>query len=187
VWHNGAGAPGTARYRIVDLSWAHGDRDLVFQAAATCTPGGTVGRCVSGGQWRVLRHPSAGGELGTSTLLLLKSALTGQAQGDIGDSVITPDGSALIVVAAHYPQRGGHPSSFAVVKVSAVSGRTLRVLFVEDTGNGGFYRSFSTDPSTRFMILNAGPTSGTRNGWIDHGRLVTLKPANGSNVFYETW
>jgi len=25
------------------------------------------------------------------------------------------------------------------------------------------------------------------NGWIDHGRLVPLRPANGDAVGYETW
>jgi len=102
--------------------------------------------------------------------------------------VITPDGSALIVVVLHSPRGSSTPGTIDVVKVSATTGAKLRVLFQENTGQGVFYRFFSADPSTRFMILNAGPPNGvTHNGWIDHGRLVKLAPANGANVFYEAW
>jgi hypothetical protein len=185
VWHNGAGAPGTTRYGIGDMSWTRAGRELVFQATV-CKPGGT--QCAFGGQWRVIRHAATGGELDNSKLLLPKSALTGHAQGYINDSVITPDGSALIVVALHSPPAADKPGSIDVVKVDPATGHPIRLLFHEDTGQGVFYRSFAADPSTRFLILNAGPPQGsTHNGWIDHGRLVLLKPADGSNVFYETW
>jgi hypothetical protein len=40
----------------------------------------------------------------------------------------------------------------------------------------------------RYPLTCAGPPVGPiHNGWIDHGRLVLLKPADGSNVFFETW
>lgn len=185
VWHNGTGAPGTTQYGIGDMSWTRAGRELVFQATV-CKPGGT--QCAFGGQWRVIRHAATGGELDSSKLLLLKSALTGHAQGYINDSVITPDGSALIVVALHSPRGAGIPGSIDVVKVDPATGHPIRVLFHEDTGQGLFYRSFAADPSTRFLILNAGPPVGPiHNGWIDDGRLVLLKPADGTNVFYETW
>jgi len=140
------------------------------------------------GQWREIRHAATGGDLDNSKLLLLKSSLTGHAQGYINDSVITPDGSALIVVALHSPRGAGTPGNIDIVKVDPATGHPIRVLFHENTGNGVFYRSFAADPSTRFLILNAGPPQGgTHNGWIDQGRLAALKPANGSNVFFETW
>ena len=184
VWHNGTGAPGTTQFGVGDLSWTRAGRELVFQATV-CTPGG---QCDSGAQWRVLRHPATGGNLDSSKLLVLKSALTGHAQGYINDSVITPDGSALIVVALHSPRGAATPGNIDVVKVNPATGHPIRVLFQENTGNGVSYGSFSSDPSTRFLILNAGPPQGgTHNGWIDHGRLVLLKPANGSNVVFETW
>ena len=185
VWHNGTGAPGTTQFGVGDLSWTRAGRELVFQATV-CKPGGT--QCAFGGQWRVIRHAATGGELDNSKQLLLKSSLTGHAQGYINDSVITPDGSALIVVALHSPRGAGTPGSIDVVKVDPATGHPIRVLFHEDTGQGVFYRSFAADPSTHFLILNAGPPVGPiRNGWIDHGRLVLLKPADGSNVVYETW
>jgi hypothetical protein len=108
--------------------------------------------------------------------------------GYINDSVITPDGSALIVVALHSPRGAGVPGNIDVVKVDPATGHPTRLLFHENTGNGVSYGSFAADPSARFLILNAGPPQGaTHNGWIDHGTLVTLKPADGSNVLYETW
>jgi hypothetical protein len=185
VWHNGTGAPGPTQYGVGDLSWTRAGRELVFQATV-CKPGGI--QCGSGGQWRVIRHATTRGNLDNSKLLLLKSSLTGHAQGFINDSVITPDGSALIVVALHSPRGAGIPGNIDVVKVDPATGHPIGLLFHENTGNGVFYRSFAADPSTRFLILNAGPPQGgTHNGWIDRGRLVTLKPADGSNVFFETW
>jgi hypothetical protein len=185
TWHNGTGAPGSTQYSVSDMAWTRAGRELVFQARI-CKPGGS--QCTSGQQWRVIRHAATGGNLDNSKLLLLKTSLTGHAQGYINDSVITPDGSALIVVALHSPPAAGKPGNIDVVKVDPATGHPIRVLLHEDTGQGVFYRSFAADPSTRFLILNAGPPSGgTRNGWINHGRLVLLKPADGSNVFYETW
>jgi len=187
VWHNGTGAPGTTQFGIGDLSWTRAGRELVFQANI-CKPGGAVPQCTSGAQWRVIRRAATGGDLDSSKLLLLKSSLTGHAVGYINDSVITPDGSALIVVALHSPRGAGTPGNIDVVKVDPATGHQIRLLLHENTGNGVFYRSFASDPSTRFLILNAGPPQGgTHNGWIDHGRLVTLKPADGSNVVFETW
>ncbi len=187
VWHNGTGAPGTTRFGIGDLSWTRAGRELVFQATV-CKPGGTIPQCSFGGQWRVIRHAVTGGDLDHSKLLLLKSSLTGHAVGYINDSVITPDGSALIVVALHSPRGAGTPGNIDVVKVDPATGHPIRLLFHENTGDGVFYRSFAADPSTRFLILNAGPPEGaTHNGWIDRGRLVNLTPADGTNVFFETW
>jgi hypothetical protein len=185
VWHNGTGAPGSTRYGVGDLSWTRAGRELVFQATV-CKPGGT--QCSFEGQWRVIRHAATGGSLDNSKLLLMKSSLTGHAVGYINDSVITPDGSALIVVALHSPRGAGVPGNIDVVKVDPATGHPTRLLFHENTGNGVSYGSFAADPSARFLILNAGPPQGaTHNGWIDHGTLVTLKPADGSNVLYETW
>lgn len=53
--------------------------------------------------------------------------------------------------------------------------------------NGSFYRFLSADPSGRYLIFNAGRTSGTLNGSIDDERVIRLRPANGSNIRYETW
>ena len=100
--------------------------------------------------------------------------------------VINPGGATLAAAIVHSGRRLGS-DSVSVVKYSAVNGRQLRVLYYLRTGNGFFYRFLSADPTGRYLIFNAGRTSGTLNGWIDHGRLITLTPANGSNIRYETW
>jgi hypothetical protein len=41
-------------------------------------------------------------------------------------------------------------------------------------------------PGVVFLLLDAGPGSGAVNSWIDHVRLIRLKPA-GDNVFHEAW
>lgn len=102
--------------------------------------------------------------------------------------MISPDGSALTVVTLHAMRGTNKPGTVDVVRVSASTGHQLRILFQENTGTGVFYRLFSSDPSGRFMILNAGaPQHAIPNGWIDHGRLVLLKPADGSSVLQESW
>ena len=184
VWRN---IPGTAQFGPGDLSWARHGRELAFRVTVTCPPGG-AGQCVSGQQWRVLRHPASGGQLASSKLLVLKSQFTGHALGYINDSMITPDGSALIVVALHSPRGPSTPGNIDVVKVDPATGHPIRVLLHLNTGNGVSYEFFSSDPSGRFMILDAGPPQGANpNGWIDHGRLALLTPANGRNVVYEAW
>ncbi len=102
--------------------------------------------------------------------------------------MISPDGATLTVVALHSPRVRNKPGTIDVVQVSASTGHQLRVLLQENTGTGVFYRLFSSDPTGRFMILDAGPPQGAiPNGWIDHGRLVLLKPADGSSVLPESW
>jgi hypothetical protein len=61
------------------------------------------------------------------------------------------------------------------------------VLYQVQAGSGFSFQFFSSDPSGQYLILDAGPASGTTNGWIDHGRLVTLTPAAGNDLAYEAW
>jgi hypothetical protein len=77
-----------------------------------------------------------------------------------------------------------------VVRISADTGRVLRVLYQVRTGSsfeGVFERFSSSDPSGRYLILDAGAGSARVNGWIDHQRLVPLAPANGNAADYEAW
>jgi hypothetical protein len=77
-----------------------------------------------------------------------------------------------------------------VDRIAVISGRALRVLYRTRTGTpyqGVFMRFFSSDPSGRYLILDAGQGNSRVNGWIDNGHLVPLTPANGNNANYETW
>ena len=53
---------------------------------------------------------------------------------------------------------------------------------------GVFERFLSIDPAGRYVIRDGGVGSAHWvNGWISHGRLHPLSPANGNSVSYETW
>jgi hypothetical protein len=57
----------------------------------------------------------------------------------------------------------------AVLQASAATGKKVRTLYRMPTGNGFLYRFFSADPAGRYLILDAGSSSASVNGWIDHG------------------
>jgi hypothetical protein len=105
------------------------------------------------------------------------------AVGYINAAVISQDGSIVTVAEVAWP--AGYIS---VAQVSATTGKQVHVVFRMHTGDGFSYQTFAADPSARHFILAAGPADGpTRNGWIDHGRLIRLKPVDGRNVGWEVW
>jgi len=64
------------------------------------------------------------------------------------------------------------------------------VLYVTHTGTkfeGFFERFFASDPSGRYLILDAGQGKARVNGWINRGHLVPLTPRNGNLVDLEAW
>jgi hypothetical protein len=165
-----------------DLTFTNNGRELEFLGTTRC-PRTKRSRCE---ELRAVSPPTAGGQLDSSHLLLQLSALARSHGEYIEPAIITTGGSTLTAVVDHN-QNSPHSESIWVVQYSAATGRQLRVLYRMRTGNGFFYRFLSTDPTGRCLLFNAGPTSGTLNGWIDHRRLIPLKPANGSHIFYETW
>ena len=110
------------------------------------------------------------------------SGLHGLSRGYVNFAMITPDGSAVTVVTAH----SGQTQTTSAVQVSAATGQQLRVLYRVNTGNGFSYRFTSSNPSGRYLLLDVGTVKDMVNGWIDHGRLIRLKPA-GNNIFFEAW
>jgi hypothetical protein len=179
VWHGGPVVSSAG-----NLAFTHQGTQLTFGTSVRCGPAGSTGRCR---ELRAVSPAAAGGQLDSSRLLLRFSALTSSPQDYVNDVVISPDASTVTAAVIHSPNRPHVSTSILVIRYSAVTGRRLRVLFRMRTGNGMFYRFFGADPTGRYLLFNAGPTSGTVNGWIYRGRLIRLKPANGSNVMYETW
>jgi len=185
VWHNAPAVPGQMGSGVGDLSLTADGRELAFLGIPRCIRG-PCRPTGNGEEVRAVSPAGQGGNLGNSRLLLRQSALVPLATGYIDGAVISPDGSSVTVVEMNTP--GGSPDNIiSVVQVSAATGRQLSVRYHVDTGNGFSYRFFGSDPSGRYLLLDAGPASGTVNGWIDDGRLVQLTPANGSNIFYEAW
>ena len=185
VWHNAPAVPGQMALNVVDMSFTADGHELAFLGIprcikGPCTPTG------NGEEVRAVSPAGQGGNLTNSRLLVRQSALVRLATGYIDGAVIGPDGSSVMVVEMNTP-RGSADNIMSVVQISAATGRQLSVRYQMDTGNGFSYRLFSSDPSGRYLLLDAGPSSGTVNGWIDNGRLVQLTPADGSNIFYEAW
>lgn len=185
VWHNAPAVPGQMAFGVGDLSLTADGRELAFLGIPRCIKG-PCKPTGNGEEVRAVSPAGHGGNLSNSRLLLRQSALVRLATGYIDGAVISPDGSSVAVVEMNTPA-GSADNIMSVVQVSAATGRQLSVRYRVDTGNGFFYRFFSSDPSGRYLLLDAGPSSGTVNGWIDDGRLVQLTPANGTNVFYEAW
>ncbi len=176
VWRGSA-----TLFRAEALSFIHQGRELVFVGVKRCTPSPHSATCRA---LRAVSTASPGGQLDSSRLLLPLAALL-RSRGDyVNDVIISPDGATLTVAVARTPDRGQNQ---ILVERFSVTGRLLRVLFRMRTGNGFFYRFVNADPSGRYLLFDAGPTTASVNGWIDHGRLIPLVPADGSNVFSEAW
>jgi hypothetical protein len=178
VWRSGTEVRSAA-----DLTFTHNGRDLEFIGLKQCAQDRSGTACE---QLRAISPPAAGGQLDSSRVIMPMSALARSAADSIEDVVIEPGGSTLIAAVVHTPSQP-HSSTSILVTEYSTTGRQLRVLYQMRTGDGFFYRFLSSDPTGRYLLFNAGPTSATVNGWINHGQLIRLKPANGSNVFYETW
>ena len=84
---------------------------------------------------------------------------------DMQVRALSPDGWALTAALARCPQLGA--CTLSVARISADTGRRLRVLYqvrTADHYHGYFERFFSSDPSGRYLILDAGVGSARVNG-----------------------
>ena len=180
--------PGRIYFGLGEMSFTGNGKELAVLGPARCIRGKNAAKCKStaGEEVRAFDVAGPGGQIGEGRILLRQSSIMSLALDYINDAVVSLDGSTLTLT-----EVGSGPtvhSNFVeVLAVSATNSNNRRVIFKMATGNGFSYNFFSADPSRRFFILDAGPTHGTSNGWIDHGRLVPLKPTPGDNVLDETW
>jgi hypothetical protein len=186
VWQDDPAPDGMALLDIGDLVLARDGTELGFDTTVHC-PKGVGNNCHNGNQVRTITPATAGGELASSQVAFRQSELTGADTGYINDALLSPDGSAVDLTAIHSPNPASQATHILVLQVAVGQGQQPVVLYDMNTGNGMFYRSFSTDPTGAFPLVDFGPSGATRNGWIDDGKLVPLTPANGSGFFYETW
>ncbi len=184
-WRASSGKPGTIKYPVGSVSLTADGRELAFLTQPRCVPatGGPACHVRGGEEVRALSLAGKGGQVNDSRLLVRQSSIMRLAIGYINAAVISPDGSLVTVAEVGWP--AGHVS---IAQVSAVTGKQVGFVFQLRTGEGFSYRTFAADPSVRHFILAAGPPSGTiSNGWVDHGRLIRLKPFDGSQVNWEVW
>ncbi len=182
-WTGGV-MPGGEIFNGGQLSLTADGRELAVFGRAHCPKGGAPGSCRSPGEeMRAVSPASAGGKLASGRMVFKQSQLIGTLQGFINDAFINSGGTTLTAGVVF-----GDPSKSFVeaLSVSMATGKTLKVEFRLPTGNGFFYRFIGADPTGQWVLFDAGPTTHAINGWVDHGKLVPLKPA-GDNAFDEAW
>jgi hypothetical protein len=183
VWRDGPGGPGMVYLGIQTLSLTATGRELVVFGLPKCLHGAPGNVCrANGEEARAVTPAARGGSLSHSRLILRQAALTSLRQGHINGAVVTANGRSLLANVVI----GGLRSSISVVQLSAASGRRQRVLYRLSTGDDWRYTCVTVDPSSRWLLFDAGPDHHEDNGWIDHGRLIPLRPA-GNLVAYEVW
>ncbi len=191
IWSGFAKVPGQVWYSVGgDISLTANGRELAFLVQPRCVKATAAPPChVSGGEEvRAVSPADRGGQLSSSRLLMKQAWIMRLSAGYINDAVISPDGSTLTLAVVSGPARPQAQSSVSVQQVPTSTGRHPTILYRMLTGSGFTYQFFSSDPSGRYLILDAGPARGAlANGWIDHGSLVPLAPRNGAGILYETW
>jgi hypothetical protein len=189
LWRTGPYVPGTLQYAYAaDMSFTSDGHDLVV-LEPRCHRGRYLVYCNGHADMQVRAYSPAagGGSLEDGQVLLQDSALKPH-RTSLSDAFISPDGSAVTAVLTHCPPHGA--CTLTVARIPVGTGQQPRVLYQVHSGTrsqGIFERFFSSDPSGRYLILDAGAGNARVNGWIDHGRLVPLAPANGNIPEYETW
>jgi hypothetical protein len=190
MWRTGPYVPGARGYDgATDMSFT-GNGDKLVLLEKLCDRTRYLRDCqpVDPTEVRAFGPADRGGSLQGGQLLLRLSAFR-QRGTVLADALVTPDGTALNAVVFTCPKRG--VCTVRVEQVAFTTGKRLREFYRVRTGTrfeGVFLRSFSSDPTGRFFILDAGAGGKQRiNGWIDHGRIVPLAPADGNAAGTEVW
>ena len=186
LWHGSPAVPGKMALSAGDPSLTADGRELVYLATPRCIRGHCQptgnGQEVLGAQPRG-RGRTAEQQPAPGPAVRPRAAGFGVPRRRPGER----QWLERICAGDEQPAPGGS-TTVSVVKVSAATGRPLRVVYRVPTGNGFSFRFFSADPFRRYLLLDAGPPSGAMpNGWIYHRHLLPLSPRDGTNVFYETW
>jgi hypothetical protein len=195
VWQGGMSRPGLKAFSINSLSWTASGQELVFSAqwcahvaalgSQACDAPGMRHQRRDAEVWALYPGP-AGGRLNSGRLLLSQSP----RYPYLACAVISRDGATMTALVLTGRTRTTVPSYLSVVRISVGGHRQQRVLYRAATG-GTYLWNLSPDSSDRFWLLNGGPVipaAGERgfNGWIAHGRLVSLHPSTGA-IIGETW
>ena len=188
-WHSGPYKPGANQYGGASaMSFTGNGTELVIMEAR-CPRNRTAVNCPGRDDTQVRAYsPAAGGGSLEKGRILLNELGPKPTAPQLGNALISPDGSTLTGTDIACPKRG--TCTLSVAQVSVRTKRVVRVLYKTRTGTpfeGVFLRFFSADPSVRYLILDAGAGKARVNGWIDHGKLVPLHPADGNAAAYEAW
>ena len=186
IWRGAPPTPGKVYFPAFELSLSADGKELAFLSEPRCIDKKKFPSCkhLGGEEELAVFHAGGGGRLATARVLVKQARLMRIDTGFINDAVLSPDGASVIVVEVGWPEN----TAVSIVTVSTATGRQSGVLYREASPNGGFsYGAFSADPTRRWFLLDAGRSRGAVNGWIDHGKLVKLKPAVGGDLSFEVW
>jgi hypothetical protein len=202
VWRAGMRRLGNA-FSVADLSWTGDGRELVAFGAWCHIPEDAAQDCLEArngpAEVLALDPGSGGGRLDSGHLLLRQSA----RYPDIVQAVISLDGSTITALVLTGPYVGSHdvsgglPDNLSLEQVSVATGRLVGVLYRRHMGptsgevGAPDPLALVRDGAGRHWILEGGISGGSGydngfNGWIDHGRLIPLQPADGYEAS-ETW
>ncbi|MGH3398535.1 MAG: hypothetical protein ACRDPO_27995 [Streptosporangiaceae bacterium] len=190
LWQSGPYSPHQVEFaNAPDMSFTQNGNELVL-LESRCHRGRYQSDCAGSSDQQQVRAYSAasrGGSLNAGRVLLKPSMLRPRGTGLV-DAFITPSGSALTAFLNKCPRKGTCTQWLARIPLA---GGPPSVLYRVRSGTqfeGVFERFFSIDPTGRYVIRDGGVGSTHwLNGWIGHGRLHPLSPANGNSVSYETW
>jgi hypothetical protein len=184
TWRNAPATRHASRFRIFDVSFAADGREVVFLGTRTCGSGNNPALCRPWDQQVRALSPAADGGLLNAGRILLQRTERGPAR-PITDIAVSADGTTLTIVTVSVPPRP-QPSTVTVSQLPAGT-RRQRIIY-QIHGSSGLEPEafFSTDSSGRHFLINAGTATHRADGWINNGKLVTLKPS-GNLVSYEAW
>src|ERR1700683_2090763 len=164
--------PGGVRFGTPELSLTASGRELGAFGRGKCVKKDQG--CRSPGEEMLVLSPALkGGQIASGRKIFVQSQVVNPLDGFINDAFLTPDGTAAIAGV-------GDSACVGIVQVSASTGKTVRVLYRRNTGNGFSYRFLSVDPTGKYLLFDAGPPRGPVNGWINNGTLIRLKPQDDS-------
>lgn len=190
LWRSGPYIPHTVEFaNAPDVSFTQNGHELVL-LETRCHRGRYLDDCSPGHvqeQVRAYSPATGGGSLNSGRVLLAPSALRPRGT-NVSDAFITPSGSAVTAFLNNCPRHG--TCTQWLVRIPLGGGKES-VLYQQRSGTtyeGVFQRFLSIDPTGRYVIRDGGVGSQHWvNGWIGHGRVHLLTPANGNSVDNESW
>jgi hypothetical protein len=183
VWRNAAPGTGAVRFDVLGLSFGSGGRELAFLGDQTCGLGQNPARCQPlDQQVRVLAPAASGGVLSDSRIVLRRIE---PASTLISDAVLSSDDSTLTIATESFPSKP-RPSTVRVWQIALRSGRQHVIYQVQGASGVSPLLIFSPDASGRHFLIEAGSFKHPVAGWIDHGRVIKLKPFDDGNI-YDVW
>lgn len=169
VWR-GARLPGGILFNVQELSFARGGRTLAVFGWGRCPRTAAARACKSPGQEMLTVSPaSTGGRLASGRVVFTLPMLTPDRRAWVNDAVIRPDGTTAIVVLG------------SIIAVSAATGKPSGILY---RTQGNFL--INLDSSGQFVLVRGVTQQGQVFGWINHGKLIPLKPP-GQAVYLAAW